>query len=394
MQKKIVFHDMRISKRTFLKFLASSSVIASLPSLLIGCSEKSFIDHKSNIIMGGGKFADPKTPTKISYALSILNLSLKEKRLIPIDFLAHGVIIDPKNYYRLILFEKIGPGACEVDLSSMTLRSKITTSKDKYFYGHGAFSNDGDTLYCTETYLDNKKGIIAIRDSQTMQPLGEFPTYGDNPHECQMIDNGKVMVVTNAGSMGGNNTKPSVTYIDMDNQQLVEEVFLTNDKLNTGHIGLSKDGSLVVASAPRDGLKKTDLGGVSIRPKGQSIETISSPNEIVSSMTGEALSVIVHDSKNIAAVTHPDGNMITFWSVLDRRLLKHIKIDKPRGVTLTTDEKSFVVSYGTNTNIMLIDISTLATKTDESMTMTYMSGSHIYNWSKTLNEILPIGGMA
>lgn len=359
-----------------------------------GCTEQAFIDPGSNIILGGGKFSNPDNQKQINYALSVVNLTLKTKRLVPLDFLAHGVIVDPNDYFRLIIFEKIGPGACEVDLNAMKMVRKITTSDDKYFYGHGAFTGDGKSLYCTETYLDNKKGIIAIRDAQTMQNMGEFPTYGDNPHECQLIDNGKVMVVTNAGSTIGGNTEPSVTYIDMANQQLIEKVFMTNNRINTGHIGIAKDGSLVVASAPRDGLDKTDTGGVSIRPKDKHMETITSPNEVVKSMTGEALSVIIHNTKNIAAVTHPDGNMVTFWSVSDRRLLNVIKAEKPRGVTLTMDEKTFVVSYGADTSIMLVDVETLSINPDEKITLTYLSGSHIYNWSKTLTEILPMSGVA
>jgi uncharacterized protein len=385
---------MTISRRTFLKFLAQSSAVTMLPHIFSGCTEHAFVDPESNIILGGGKFSNPGNQKQINYALSVVNLTLKTKRLVPLDFLAHGVIVDPNDYFRLIIFEKIGPGACEVDLNAMKMVRKITTSDDKYFYGHGAFTGDGKSLYCTETYLDNKKGIIAIRDAQTMQNLGEFPTYGDNPHECQLIDNGKVMVVTNAGSTIGGNTEPSVTYIDMANQQLIEKVFMTNNRINTGHIGIAKDGSLVVASAPRDGLDKTDNGGVSIRPKDKHMETITSPNDVVKSMTGEALSVIIHNAKNIAAVTHPDGNMVTFWSISDRRLLNVIRVEKPRGVTLTMDEKTFVVSYGADTSIMLVDVETLSTKPDEKITLTYLSGSHIYNWSKTLTEILPMSGVA
>ncbi|GJM17720.1 MAG: hypothetical protein DHS20C13_30470 [Thermodesulfobacteriota bacterium] len=382
---------MKISRRTFLNSLANSSAALLFPNAFSACSKTSFINNDSNIILGGGKFADASNPELIKFVLSVVNLTLKETRLVPLDFLAHGVIIDPNNYYRLIVFEKIGSGACEIDLKNMKMVRKITTSNDKYFYGHGAFTADGKMMYSTETYLDNKKGIIAIRDAHTMRNLGEFPTYGDNPHECQLIDNGNVMVVTNAGSTIGTNIEPSVTYIDMSNQQLIERVFLTNNRLNTGHIGIAKDGSLVVASAPRDGLDKTDIGGVSIRPKGKLMKTISSPNEVVQSMTGEALSVVIHSAKNIAAVTHPDGNMVTFWSVSDRQLVSMIQLEKPRGVTLTMDEKTFVISYGVNTNIMLVDVDTLTTKTDETITLTYLSGSHIYNWSKTLAEILPLG---
>jgi len=66
-----------------------------------------------------------------------------------------------------------------------------------------------------------------------------------------------------------------------------------------------------------------------------------------------------------------------------------MSVPKPRGVTLSLDEKSFIVSYGVNTSMVLIDTKSLEASTDSILQPTYISGSHIYNWSKTLTEIMP-----
>lgn len=376
---------MSLNRRNFLKFVSLSCVAPSLTTLA-GCTHQKFYNPDQDIILGGGRF---KKNDEIRHVLAVINLQQKEKNLVDMDFLAHGIIVDPNDKKRLIVFEKIGPGAAEIDLNDHTVTTDIKTDKEKYFYGHGAFDNTGDTLFCTETYLDNHKGIIAIRDGSSFKVLGEFPTYGENPHECQLIDDGATLVVTNAGSVSVDNSAPCVTYIDVQSQKLIERVTLTNHQLNTGHIGIAKDGSLIVASAPREGLDKTHTGGVSIRSGNQSMLSMTSPEVVINQMTGEALSVAIDNKHNIAAVTHPDGNMVTFWSVDKRELIKAISVPKPRGVTLSLDEKSFIISYDINTSVVLVSTKNLTASTDNIMQPTYISGSHIYNWSKTLTEIMP-----
>jgi len=165
-----------------------------VPNQLLQAAEKGY-----DIILGGGQFKDLSQSDAEQYALSVFDLSLKKHQLIPLGFLVHGIAVDPKNPERLIMCEKIGPGACEVDLATMSLVKNIPTVEERYFYGHCAFSNDGSLLYATETYLDSKQGVIVIRDAGSLEVIGEFPSFGDSPHECQIINDGKTMVVTNGG---------------------------------------------------------------------------------------------------------------------------------------------------------------------------------------------------
>ena len=376
---------MTLNRRKFLKFISLAGITPSL-SYLAGCTHQKFYNPDQDIILGGGRF---KQNDELRHVLAVINLQQREKQLVDMTFLAHGIIVDPGNKKRLIVFEKIGPGAAEIDLNSHTVTNDITTSKEKYFYGHGAFDKSGQTLFCTETYLKDQKGIIAIRDGHSFENLGEFPSYGENPHECKLVDNGKTLVVTNAGSISAGSSEPCVTYIDVQSQKLIERVTLTNQQLNTGHIGIADDGSLIVASAPRKGLETTNTGGVSIRSGKLPMLSMTQPEVVIDQMTGEALSVMIDNKHNIAAVTHPDANMVTFWSIDKRELLKAMSVAKPRGVTLSLDEKSFIISYDINTSIVLVSTKDLTASSDSIMQPTYISGSHIYNWSKTLTEIMP-----
>jgi hypothetical protein len=192
------------------------------------------------------------------------------------------------------------------------------------------------------------------------------------------------MVVTNGGG-NSSGDKPNVSYIDIDSQQLLRQEHLTNRHTNAGHLMHANDGSLIVVSAPRAGLGADKLGGVSIKPQGKLMRSVSSPKKVVNKMKGEALSVAIH--QDIAMVTHPTGNMLTCWSTKDRRLLKKIDLPIPRGVTLTCDKRYFVVSYGPQASVVKIDTQNLELLPMTASHATYLTGSHLYNWSKMTADL-------
>lgn len=332
-----------------------------------------------DIIVGGGRFQKPGQSAVIHFVFSVLNLKTRQHYLIPLDFLPHGLSPNPSCPTQLVVCEKIGPGAAVIDLETMSLVETIPTDPDRYYYGHCVHSKNGEIFYTTETYRSSLQGTIVIRETRSNQVIGEFPSYGAAPHECYLINEGKTMVVTNGGG-DSNGDKPNVAYIDIDSQQLLRREHLTNRHINAGHLMHAENGSLIVVSAPRAGLGADKLGGVSIQPHGKLMRSVTSPKKVVNSMKGEALSVAVH--QDTAMVTHPTGNMLTCWSTKDRRLLKKIDLPIPRGVTLTCDNRYFVVSYGPQASVVQIDTRNLELSTMTASHATYLTGSHLYNWSK------------
>ena len=342
--------------------------------------------QKDNLILGGGTYSETQGGPK-KHVLSIIDLENQDRHLTPMTFLPHGIHRKPGELNRLAIFEKKGPGACEYDLAKREIVRVIDKRADRHFYGHGAYSKDGATLFCTEANLNTLDGAIAIRASNDLTYLGDFPSYGKEPHECKLIDDGKTLVVTNGGGALGGGDQPSVTYIDVQSQQLLEKVPLTNNRLNTGHMAVGRDGSLVVVSAPRFGLGKKHLGGVSIRPRGETMESIGDPEDITQRMFGEALSVVIHEEAGIAAVTHPTGNMNTFWSINDRKLIKVLNMPNPRGVTLSVSEEQFLVSFGAQANFAQVSVASLDLIKSSNIPKSYLTGSHIYNWSREMSEL-------
>lgn len=379
---------MPINRRDFL--------IASI-ALLAGCKRSDAPQTRvegTDVFLGGAQYReDADAATRFVISVVDADASGARRSITPSRFLPHGIHAHPQQRHRLALFEKKGPGACEYDLATQKIIRPIPTAKNRYFYGHGAYSADGKVLMSTEADVDSLDGAIGIRDSASLDYLGAFPSFGKAPHECRLIDDGRTLVVTNGGGeLGGD--PPSVTYIDVASQRLLDRVLLTEARLNTGHLRLAQDRSLVVVSAPRAGLGTTERGGVSIRNPGGEMETLTEPAQLPRDLRGEALSVAIHDEAGVATVTHPDSNLVTFWSLRERTLIKTLHLHKPRGVTLTRDRKSFVISGGEQASLLKVPVATLVPDAQPMIALSYMTGSHIYNWTSGMSEILSPGPMA
>jgi hypothetical protein len=301
----------------------------------------------------------------------------------PIDFLVHGISVDPRHSTHAVCFEKQGPGACLIDLASGAVIRAITTSPTRQFYGHGAWSRDGSLLYATESHLDKGlTGALVVRDGSTLAELGTLPTHGVAPHDCQLVDDGRVMAIAHGGGLReARGAPPCVTWVDLASERLLERVLLDSPRFNAGHLRITSSGDLALVSAPRAGLPEIDrqLGALSLRPRGRRLKTLAEPTAVTRRMIGETLSVVVHEATRLVVATHPLGDCVSLWRLDDGAHLGVLELINPRGVALTLDESAFVVSHMTPNGPQLS-----AWRTDDlspttlSVTPSYLTGSHIF----------------
>ena len=340
-----------------------------------------FSKVKRGTLLGCGNQVNVQTQEK-RFVLSIVDLDADSPnpRVVPMDFQGHGYAPDPRDPYKMVIFEKHGAGCCEFDLAKGEVTRKLTAVKGAQFYGHGAFSPDGKTLYATESMIqDGYRGLISVRDGTTFELKGEFPTFGAAPHDCQLIENGKVMAITNGGGkLDG--AKPCVTYVDVEKRELIEKLEFESEKLNAGHLLIGKKGDLAVASARREGLLEDALGALSVRPKGGKFKTLTSPEDTWKKMVGETLSLAFNEETRVVGATNPYGNVVTFWNLDTGELTKeYAKAKQPRGIALTLDNAYFVLSYGKeDVAVGFFDAKTLEPVPGSKFTTAPISGSHLF----------------
>lgn len=335
--------------------------------------------QKGHLLGGGSYIAEGRQ----RFALAVIDLdaAAPKAELIAIPFLAHGIAIDPGDPSRAVLFEKKGPGACLVDLRTRALVRPIETAANRRFYGHGAFSADGALLYATESLVDRDfAGALVVRDAQTFAELGALPTHGAAPHDCQLIDEGRTMVVTNGGGALDGGASPAVCYIELQSERLLERVELASPQFNTGHLFATAAGDLAVVSAPRDGLPNPNqqLGAVSLRPRGGTLTTVQHPAAVVQRMLGETLSVLVNEENRVALATHPLGNCVSLWRLDDAELLDTLELAGPRGVALSLDRAWYLVSHLAGRSVRVTAFSTTThAPVGFHVDPSFISGSHV-----------------
>jgi hypothetical protein len=299
-----------------------------------------------------------------------------------IDFLGHGFAPNPARPHLAVISQKHGKGCVEWDMKARRVTRKLATAPDREFYGHGAFTPDGRTLFLAESIVGDHsyRGVITIRDGDSYEIKGEFPSHGTAPHDTILVDDGATLVITNGGGHIDTDDLPCVTYVDVRTRELKRRLTFPTPRINAGHLAITARGELVVVSAPREGLDKTApdfCGGISFYTPGGEMRTAKDP--IGARMKSETLSVAIHEPTMIVAATNPAGHLVTFWDFRTGKLVKHLdQFKDPRGISVTLNRKYFALTYDTQTHAILIDATTLEPLGDTVVETTYISGSHNY----------------
>lgn len=332
---------------------------------------------RKGIVLGGGGFQSAGA-THFVLALIDLDAARPVAEPVPTAFLPHGFALHPTSFDRVAVFEKHGPGACEVDLRARAVVRAIPTTAARSYYGHGAYAPDGATLYATETVRADRRGVLVARDAATLAELGEVPTHGLAPHDCALIEEGRVMVVANGGgAVGDDKNPPCVTWVELSSGRLLDRMTLASPRYNAGHFALSPRGDLALVSAPRDGLARPEQhrGALTLRPAGGSARTVEDPARVVDRMLGETLSVAF--AGEVVVATSPSGDMVSFWRV-DGTCLGAMAMRTPRGVAVTLDGSALLVSHLTDgaPRLTAFDPTSFA-PTGLFVAPSFMTGSHL-----------------
>lgn len=337
------------------------------------------------VVIGGSQYTSASGDRR-TYALDLLDLDDDRLRTIELHFLPHGFTTMPGRETVAALFEKRGPNACLVELTTGRVRP-ITAETGRAFYGHGVFAPDAQTLYAVEIDTASHEGLLTVRDARTWEVMRTVPTGGKNPHDAVLLGDLRTLVVTNGGGDATDATTdaaPSVTFVDLASSRVVDRVAIGEAAFNAGHVAIARDGSLAVVSAPRDGLPETSLGGLSLRGPGSggTAERAREPRDVTDRMTGESLSVAIHEPTRTVLATHPYGDLFTLWSLDERRLLRAFELEAPRGVTLTLDGRFFALSHGKDGALSLVDPEARELVKDKRRSLGRFTGSHLYAWRK------------
>lgn len=356
-----------ISRRNFL--LQAHALLAT--SLLPACS---LSRRNDDVLLGGSRY---KNLDKNSLNFSLVRVTpySSEIKQVQTDFFPHGLAFTG-NKKKAFAFQKIGSGAGLFDIENMQFLERVSPIKGRLFYGHGVCSEDDKLLYSTET-AHTGDGAIGVRDVDNLDYLGDFPTYGQHPHECHLIEGGAVLAVTNGGGSRASGQPASICYIDVKSQKLLNKIEMTDPRFNAGHMFALEQRQSILVSAPRRGLGEEHIGAISIQRDLKTMDVITQPPDVVSKLFGESLSVLAIPSVDLFVVTHPTPGMLTIWELSTNRFVKRIALPHVRGVALANDQRGVWVSYGKQAELVLMSLDDFSLGL--TMSSTFITGSHLFS---------------
>ncbi len=285
------------------------------------------------------------------------NLATKKGRAVLSGFRGHGASQHPLRVQSVLMFgRRPSRQIIEVDLLSGEIVHQVECAKDRHLFGHGCFSHDGHFLFTSEADLNSGDGKVVVRDARNYQRLAEFDSHGIGPHELKMIPDSHQLVVANGGILTRPETgrkklnlesmSSNLSYIDINSGQLVNQVKVSERKASIRHLDVANDGSVAFAIQ----MQREVAGHNNVVPllgrtsaKGETL-LFTEPKTLLSQMKDYAASVTINNRTRTAGVTSPKGNLAAFWHLDSGELLGYHKLNDVCGLSLTADEKYFVLS--------------------------------------------------
>lgn len=286
--------------------------------------------------------------------LSIWQSAKKTSEHFIIPFRAHD-ILPFKDQKRILAFGRRPETQCVMVNTQTAENQLVNANAGRHFYGHGCFSTDKFTLFTTENHYDESRGVIGIRDTNTLDIIGEYDTFGIGPHDIHLMPDGNTLVVANGGikthpdygrrKLNINTMQPSLVYIDINSGKKVDEFRLSNSQLSIRHLVVTKQGDVGIASQYQgDIYRRQPETLVAWQPFGHDLQEFVIPQALTQSIRGYMADIAFDEKNHILAVTAPRGNLLTLWDIESSELLQEIPLPQPSGVQYLASQEQFIVS--------------------------------------------------
>ncbi|HTV71571.1 MAG TPA: DUF1513 domain-containing protein, partial [Rhizobiaceae bacterium] len=296
-----------IDRRDFLK-AAGATFVASLSKPVLAAT-----------LSADAVFATACQSRNGAYGVAVLSEAGAILNVIDLPERGHDVTFDPVSRRSVVFARRPGTFAVVFDHTGDQSPVTITSPAGRHFFGHGLFSPDGRLLYATENDFDNAAGMIGIYDATDgFRRISEFPTFGMDPHEMLLLDEGKTLVIANGGiethpdygraKLNLSTMKPSLVFVDRDTGTLLEEHVLPSElhQLSIRHMDRDATGAIWFG-CQYEGPATDQPALVGRAKKGETFELVSMPDKALLSLKNYIGSVAANPGANTVAVASPQG---------------------------------------------------------------------------------------
>lgn len=274
---------------------------------------------------------------------------------LPIPDRGHAATAHPNRPEAVGFARRPGTFAYVVDCSTGAILHRLNSPEGRHFYGHGAFSQDGTTLFTTENDYELGEGRIGVWDvAAGYKRISEFASGGIGPHEIKRIPGRETLVIANGGidthpdsgrtKLNIPTMQPNLTYLSPTGQ-ILETVSLTqNMHMNSiRHLAVSNDGTVAFGMQWQTTSEAPALLG--LHKMGKDLRLPELPQDIHHRMKGYVGSVAMTPDGAETAISSPRGGLVLVFDTQSGALLK--TLEEPDVCGLGTLDNGFAISTGT-----------------------------------------------
>ncbi len=245
---------------------------------------------------------------------------------LPLPGRGHAGAAHPARAEAVFFARRPGTFALVVDCGAGRVAAELSSPRGRHFYGHGAFSANGKTLYTCENDYEAGEGRIGVWDAAYgYVRLGEVASCGIGPHEIALMPDGETLAIANGGlrthpasgreKLNIPTMAPNLSYLRAaDGAPLATVEPPAELHLNSlRHLAVAPDGLVAIAAqwegAPEDGVPLLALH----RPGAAALGFAEADPLSLRAMRGYAGSVAFDGAGLRAAITGPRGGLLMAW---------------------------------------------------------------------------------
>lgn len=230
-----------LERRRFLQSILAASLLPA----------RTWADVGNPSYLAAGRQGDGR------FVLAGLDLAGQMRFTIPLPTRGHAAAAHPSRPVAVAFARRPGVYAIVLECVNGRQIARMDAPEGRHFYGHGVFSQDGNTLFTTENAYETGAGMIGIWDvTNGYRRIGEFPSNGIGPHEVLRLPGTDILVVANGGirthpetgraKLNLDTMRPNLSYI-APNGAVLDVVTLAQHQSSIRHIAVRPDGLLGMA---------------------------------------------------------------------------------------------------------------------------------------------------
>lgn len=266
----------------------------------------------------------------------------------------HETVLIPHSKSVLVLARRPGTYAVRIDLASGAIMEQVQAAEGRHFYGHGVCSTDGRWLITSENDYVHGRGVLVVRDAQSLVVLDEYSSFGIGPHDLALLSDGRTLVVANGGivshpdkprlRLNPQHLDSSLALIDIGSGALIDHFRLPDPHAGIRHLGVhtrANGQDEVVIATQRLATEPSEAPLIWLL-KDEGFVVMRAPQGSWQQMNNYTASVAV--AGRVAAVSSPRGHQLTFWDIETAEFLHRVHLKDVAGLGVVGDE--FVASNG------------------------------------------------